>query len=210
MSQPYVLILYFSRSGGTANLARHIARGVQSQGQFEARLRTVAPISATTEQTMPPVPDSGAVYCSKDDLAGCSALALGSPTRFGNMAAPLKYFLDSTADLWLSHRLAGKPAAVFCSTGTLHGGQEATLLSMMVPLFHHGMLLLGLPYSERWLNETTSGGTPYGASHVSGKDARAELSDAEKHLAHVLGHRLADVAARLSSVPAAAERETSR
>jgi NAD(P)H dehydrogenase (quinone) len=202
MSQPYVLILYFSRSGGTANLARHIARGVQSQGTFEARLRTVPPISATTEQTMPPVPQSGAVYCTKDDLADCTALALGSPTRFGNMAAPLKYFLDTTADLWLSHRLAGKAAAVFCSTGSLHGGQEATLLSMMVPLFHHGMLLLGLPYSEPWLNETTSGGTPYGASHVSGTDARADLSDAEKHLAHALGHRLADVAVRLSGAGA--------
>jgi NAD(P)H dehydrogenase (quinone) len=202
MSQPYVLVLYFSRSGGTANLARHIARGVQSQGMFEARLRTVPPVSATTEQTTPPVPESGAVYCTKDDLAGCSALALGSPTRFGNMAAPLKYFLDSTADLWLSHRLAGKAAAVFCSTGSLHGGQEATLLSMMVPLFHHGMLLLGLPYTERWLNETTSGGTPYGASHVSGTSAHADLSDAEKHLAQALGQRLADVAARLSGAQA--------
>jgi NAD(P)H dehydrogenase (quinone) len=197
MSEPYVLIVYFSRSGGTANLARHLARGVRHQGAFEARLRTVPPVSVATEQTMPPIPDSGAAYCTKEDLAGCSALAIGSPTRFGNMAAPLKHFLDTTADLWLSHRLAGKPAAVFCSTGSMHGGQEATLLSMMVPLFHHGMVLLGLPYSERWLNETTSGGTPYGASHVSGIDARAELSDAEKQLAFALGQRLADVAMRL-------------
>jgi NAD(P)H dehydrogenase (quinone) len=199
MSEPYVLIVYFSRTGGTANLARHIGRGVQSQGAFDARLRAVPPVSAATEQTLPAIPDDGAVYCTKDDLAGCSALALGSATRFGNMAAPLKHFLDTTADLWLSHRLTGKPAAVFCSTGSLHGGQEATLLSMMVPLLHHGMVLLGLPYSERWLNETTSGGTPYGASHVSGVAARAELSDAEKQLAFALGARLADVAMRLSA-----------
>ena len=197
-SRPYVLVLYYSRSGGTANLARHLARGVQSTG-MEARLRTVPPISATTERTMPPVPDSGAVYCSKEDLADCAALALGSPTRFGNMASPLKYFLDSTADLWLSHRLSGRPAAVFCSSGSLHGGQESTLLTMMMPLLHHGMVLVGLPYSERALNETTSGGTPYGASHVSGVDARAELSTAEKELAHALGARLADVAGRLGA-----------
>jgi NAD(P)H dehydrogenase (quinone) len=139
------------------------------------------------------------VYCSKEDLADCSALALGSPTRFGNMAAPLKYFLDGTVDLWLSHRLCGRPAAVFCSTGSLHGGQESTLLSMMLPLLHHGMLLLGLPYSEPGLNETTSGGTPYGASHVSGVDARAELSAAEKDLAYAQGVRLADVTLRLSA-----------
>lgn len=197
MTDPYVLVLYYSRSGGTANLARHLARGVQSRG-LEARLRTVPPVSATTEQTMPPVPDSGAVYCSKDDLAECTALALGSPTRFGNMAAPLKYFLDGTADLWLSHRLSSRPAAVFCSSGSLHGGQESTLLTMMMPLLHHGMLLVGLPYSEQALNETTSGGTPYGASHVSGTGGRAELSDAEKTLAHALGARLADVALRLA------------
>ncbi len=198
MSQPYVLVLYYSRSGGTANLARHLARGVRSHGRFEARLRTVPPVAAATERTVPPVPDEGAPYCSKDDLAGCSALALGSPTRFGNMAAPLKFFLDGTADLWLSHHLAGRPAAVFCSTGSLHGGQESTLLTMMMPLLHHGMVLVGLPYSERWLSETTSGGTPYGASHVSGADGRPDLSDAEKQLAFALGARLADVAAKLS------------
>jgi NAD(P)H dehydrogenase (quinone) len=197
MTRPYVLVLYYSRSGGTANLARHLARGVQSTG-LDARLRTVPPISAATEQTLPAVPDSGAVYCSKDDLADCSGLALGSPTRFGNMAAPLKYFLDGTVDLWLSHRLCGRPAAVFCSTGSLHGGQESTLLTMMVPLLHHGMVLLGLPYSERGLNETTSGGTPYGASHVSGGDARAELTDVEKDLAYALGARLGDFSRRLT------------
>lgn len=196
VSRSYVLVLYYSRSGGTANLARHLARGVQSTG-LEARLRTVPPVSAASEQTLPAVPESGAVYCTREDLAGCSGLALGSPTRFGNMAAPLKYFLDGTVDLWLSHRLVGRPAAVFCSTGSLHGGQESTLLTMMMPLFHHGMVLLGLPYSERGLNETTSGGTPYGASHVSGTDGRAELSDAEKELAYALGARLGNVARRL-------------
>ncbi|MAT84185.1 MAG: NAD(P)H-quinone oxidoreductase, partial [Gammaproteobacteria bacterium] len=134
MSRPYVLILYYSRSGGTANLARHVARGVQAAGDFDARLRTVPPVAAATEQTVPPIPEDGAVYCTKEDLAGCSALALGSPTRFGNMAAPLKFFLDGTVDLWLSHRLEGRPAGVFCSTGSLHGGQETTLLTMMMPL----------------------------------------------------------------------------
>jgi NAD(P)H dehydrogenase (quinone) len=197
VSDPYVLILYYSRTGGTADLAKHVARGVRDHGGFEPRLRTVPPVSAATEQTLPPVPEEGAVYCTKEELAGCSALALGSPTRFGNMAAPLKFFLDGTVDLWLSHALAGKPAAVFCSTGSLHGGQESTLLTMMMPLLHHGMLLLGLPYSEPWLNETTSGGTPYGASHVSGPRAEHALSEAEKQLAFVLGARLADTAARL-------------
>ncbi|MFU8817858.1 MAG: NAD(P)H:quinone oxidoreductase [Pseudomonadales bacterium] len=199
MGDRYVLILFYSRGGGTANLARHVARGVRSQGTFEARLRTVPPLSAATEQTMPPIPDEGAVYCSKDDLAGCSALALGSPAYFGNMAAPLKHFIDATGDLWMSHRLAGKPAAVFCSSGTLHGGQETTLMSMMVPLFHHGMLLLGLPYTEPLLHATTSGGTPYGASHVSGEEAQPALDDAEKQLAFALGSRLAGVAGRLDT-----------
>lgn len=197
MNRPYILVLYYSRTGGTANLARHVGRGIDSHGGFDARLRTVPPVSAATEQTLPAVPDAGATYCSKDDLAGCSALALGSPTRFGNMAAPLKFFLDGTVDLWLSHRLVDKPAAVFCSTGSMHGGQESTLLSMMLPLLHHGMLLLGLPYRERWLNDTTSGGTPYGASHVAGPDSRAELTEAERELAFALGARLATVAAQL-------------
>ncbi len=157
------------------------------------------PISATTEQTMPAVPDQGAAYCTKADLADCAALALGSPTRFGNMAAPLKYFLDGTVDLWLSHRLCGRPAAVFCSTGSLHGGQESTLLTMMMPLLHHGMVLVGLPYSQSELNETTTGGTPYGASHVSGTGGRAELSEPEKSLALALGARLAGMAERLGT-----------
>ncbi len=196
--QPHILILYYSRSGGTANLARYLARGVQSQGTFEARMRTVPPVSAATEQTVPAIPESGAVYCSKDDLAGCSGLALGSPTRFGNMAAPLKYFLDGTVDLWLGHQLVGKPAATFCSTGSLHGGQESTLLSMMLPLLHHGMLLLGLPYSESALNSTRSGGSPYGASHVSGADGQPDLSEEEQTLAFALGRRLATTAQALA------------
>jgi NAD(P)H dehydrogenase (quinone) len=204
LSRPYILVLYYSRTGGTANLARYVARGIDSHGGFDARLRTVPPVSAATEQTLPAVPESGAVYCSKDDLAGCSGLVMGSPTRFGNMAAPLKFFLDGTVDLWLAHQLVDKPAAVFCSTGSMHGGQESTLLSMMLPLLHHGMVMLGLPYRERWLNETTSGGTPYGASHVSGSDATAELSDAERELAYALGARLADVAQRLAANPARA------
>lgn len=197
VTRPYILVLYYSRSGGTANLARQVARGVQSTGGFDARLRTVPPVSAATEQTLPPVPEEGAVYCTRDDLASCSGLVMGSPTRFGNMAAPLKFFLDGTVDLWLSHTLVGKPAAVFCSTGSLHGGQESTLLTMMMPLLHHGMLLLGLPYSERALNETRTGGTPYGASHVSGSTGEAALSDAERELAFALGARIATVAGRL-------------
>ena len=198
--QPYILVLYYSRSGGTANLARHLARGVQSHGDFEARVRTVPPVSAATEQTVPAIPESGAVYCSKDDLAGCNGLALGTPTRFGNMAAPLKYFLDGTVDLWLGHRLAGKPAATFCSTGSMHGGQESTLLSMMLPLLHHGMLLLGLPYTESALNSTRTGGSPYGASHVSGADGQPTLSEEEQTLAFALGRRLATVAHALADV----------
>ncbi len=196
---PHILILYYSRSGGTSNLARYIARGVQGHGHFEPRLRTVPGVATEVEETKPPLPDKGAVYCTKEDLATCSALALGSPTRFGNIAAPLKHFLDNTADLWLSHTLVGKPASVFCSTGSMHGGQESTLLSMMVPLLHHGMLIVGLPYSEPALNETTTGGTPYGPSHVSGVPQRAELSTHEKTLAIAQGKRLADLAQQLGA-----------
>jgi NAD(P)H dehydrogenase (quinone) len=196
--QPHILILYYSRTGGTANLARFIARGVQSHGGFEARLRTVPPVSATTEQTRPAIPEHGAVYCSKQDLADCQALALGSATRFGNMAAALKHFLDGTSDLWLGHQLVGKPAGVFCSTGSLHGGQESTLLSMMIPLLHHGMVIAGLPYSERALNQTTSGGGPYGPSHLSGPNQIAELTPHEQTLATALGQRLASLAEKLN------------
>jgi NAD(P)H dehydrogenase (quinone) len=194
---PYILVLYYSRGGGTANLARHIVRGARAAGGLEVRLRTVPPVATEVEKTLPPVPEAGAVYCTKDDLADCSALALGSPTRFGNMAAPLKHFLDGTVDLWLSHRLVGKPAAVFSSTGSMHGGQETTLLSMMLPLLHHGMLLLGLPYSEPALSGTRTGGTPYGASHVSGPHGDAALSPDEQVLGEALGRRLAEVTAAL-------------
>ncbi|MFP6814056.1 MAG: NAD(P)H:quinone oxidoreductase [Pseudomonadales bacterium] len=196
--QPHILILYYSRTGGTANLARFIARGVQSHGGFEARLRTVPPVSATTEQTTPAIAEHGAVYCTKQDLADCQALALGSATRFGNMAAALKHFLDGTSDLWLGHQLAGKPAGVFCSTGSMHGGQESTLLSMMIPLLHYGMVIAGLPYSERALNQTTSGGGPYGPSHVSGPNQISELTLDEQTLATALGRRLATLAEMLN------------
>jgi NAD(P)H dehydrogenase (quinone) len=197
--QPYILVLFYSRNGGTANLAQFIARGVRRHGAFEARLRTVPPVTTQVEQALPPVPASGAIYCSKDDLAGCSGLALGSPTRFGNMAAPLKHFLDGTVDLWLGHRLAGKPAVTFCATGSMHGGQETTLLSMMLPLFHHGMLLVGLPYREPALQATRSGGSPYGASHVSGSRGDAQLTGDEQSLAEALGYRLATVAQCLAA-----------
>jgi len=199
---PYVLVLYYSRQGTTAALAAQVALGVTGHGRFEARLRTVPSVSAATERTAPPVPEQGAVYCTKDDLAGCAALALGSPTRFGNMAAPLKHFLDGTADLWLSGALVGKPAGVFTSSASLHGGQESTLLTMMVPLLHHGMLITGVPYTEPTLRSTTTGGGPYGPSHVAGPQRSAEppdsaLSAAESEVGVALGRRLAEIAARL-------------
>ncbi len=195
MSEPYLLVLYYSRTGGTANLARHIARGARSAG-MEARLRTVPSVAVTTERTQPPVPEEGAVYCTKADLAGCAALALGSPTRFGNMASALKHFIDGTSDLWMSQALSGKPAGVFCSSASLHGGQESTLLTMMVPLLHHGMIIAGVPYSVAELNTTRSGGSPYGATHF-GPDGAAELSEAETAVAEALGARLASLAQRL-------------
>ena len=197
MSDPYVLILYYSRTQGTQNLALHMARGVDQVAGIEPRIRTVPPVSAVTERTAPSVPQDGAVFCSKEDLTGCSGLALGSATRFGNMAAPLKYFLDTTADLWAGHHLVGKPACVFCSTGSLHGGQESTLLTMMVPLLHHGMLIQGLPYSLPGLNRTQSGGTPYGATHVQGKEEGALLTDDEAQLAPGAGKQLAKLALQL-------------
>src|SRR5579864_833377 len=193
-----VLVLYYSRDGATAELARQVCRGVESVAGASARLRTVPPVSAESEAAPVPVPPSGPPYATLDDLRETQALVLGSPTRFGNMAAPLKHFLDGTASLWLSGGLAGKPAAVFTSTQTLHGGQESTLLSMMLPLLHHGMYLVGLPYTERALSDTRSGGTPYGASHVSGSAAAmAALSDAEKTLAQALGRRVAMLAVQL-------------
>jgi NAD(P)H dehydrogenase (quinone) len=192
----YCLILYYSRYGATAELARHIARGVEESG-MEARLRTVPAVSTVCEAVADGIPGAGPPYATLDDLRGCAALALGSPTRFGNMAAPLKYFIDGTSALWVNGALAGRPAAVFTSTSSLHGGQETTLLSMMLPLLHHGMLLLGLPYSETDLLHTHSGGTPYGPSHLAGPDSRLPLSDEERRLCRALGRRLARTATAL-------------
>jgi NAD(P)H dehydrogenase (quinone) len=192
-----ILVLYYSRQGSTAALARQVCRGVESVEGMQARLRTVPPVASATERTLPPVPEDGAPYASHEDLLQCSGLILGSPTRFGNMAAPLKFFLDGTSALWVSGALVGKPAAVFTSTQTLHGGQESTLLSMMLPLLHHGMYLVGLPYTEQGLHDTRAGGTPYGASHAVVASGSAVLSDAERDLARALGRRVAELAARL-------------
>lgn len=196
---PYILILYYSRNGQTAELATQIGRGVARVGGIEARIRTVPPVSPATEASLPPVPDTGAPYASKADLAECAGLALGSPTRFGNMAAPLKHFLDTTGDLWLSGTLSGKPAGAFTSTGSLHGGQESTLLTMMIPLLHHGMVLCGLPYTEKALGETETGGTPYGPSHWAGTGEQLPISEHEKSLCQALGERLARFALKLSA-----------
>lgn len=196
MSDAYVLVLYYSRHGATAEMARLIAEGVESTG-MEARLRTVPPVAPETTSALPPVPTDGATYCTEADLKHCSALILGSPTRFGNMAAPLKYFIDGTSSLWLTGELVGKPAAVFTSTSSLHGGQESTLLSMMLPLLHHGMLITGLPYSEGALLETRGGGTPYGPSHHAGADGKRKLDEHEIALCRALGQRLASTAQQL-------------
>jgi len=193
----YVLVLFYSRYGATAEMARQIARGIEEAG-MEARLRTVPEVSAVCEATEPEIPDTGAPYASFDDLKGCAGLALGSPTRFGNMAASMKHFLDGTSPLWMSGGLIGKPAAVFTSTASMHGGQESTLLTMMLPLLHHGMVLLGIPYSETALLHTKTGGTPYGASHLAGTDSRLPLSDEEKGLCRALGKRLAVTAVKLA------------
>jgi NAD(P)H dehydrogenase (quinone) len=193
-----ILVLYYSRSGHTAQLARLIARGVEEAG-LQAKLRQVPPVAPVTERAQPPVPDEGAPYVTGQDLADCDGLALGSPTRFGNMAAPLKYFLDGTGAEWASGTLAGKPAAVFTSTSTMHGGQESTLLTMALPLLHHGMLLLGIPFTEPALNATASGGTPYGASHVAGLKGDNPISEHERELARALGRRLAETARKLAA-----------
>ncbi len=190
-----ILILYFSRNGTTADMANYIARGVESIDGAEAVLRTVPNVSSVCEKTAESIPAHGALYATLDDLKSCDGLALGSPTHFGNMAAPLKYFIDSTTEIWFSGALSGKPAGVFTSTGSMHSGQESTLLSMMLPLLHHGMLILGLPSTEHALRETTSGGTPYGPSHVS--THHAGLSEHEKTLCKALGVRLAKTALRL-------------
>ena len=192
-----ILVLYYSHHGSVRELARHIARGIEQTSGIVARLRTVPKVSAVCEATEAAIPDEGAPYVEASDLEECIGLALGSPTRFGNMAAPLKYFLDSTSGLWLKGALAGKPAAVFTSTSSMHGGQESTLLSMMLPLLHHGMIIVGIPYSEAALSETREGGTPYGASHVSGSGGNTAPSEHEKLLAVALGRRLAETARKL-------------
>ena len=199
-----ILILHYSRHGATADMARQIARGVEEIGGMEAVLRTVPSVSSVCEAVEDTVPDQGAPYATVDDLKRCDGLALGSPTRFGNMAAPMKYFLDGLSTLWLSGAMIGKPAAVFTSTSSMHGGQESTLLSMMLPLLHHGMLILGLPYSETDLLHTRTGGTPYGPSHLAGQDSDLPLSEEEKNLCRALGRRLATTASNLSKAPAAA------
>ena len=193
-----VLVLYYSRHGNVARMARLVARGIDQVEGMQARLRTVPKVSSVCEASEDSVPAQGPPYVTRDDLHECAALALGSPTRFGNMAAPLKYFLDGTASEWLSGTLAGKPAAVFTSTSTLHGGQETTLVSMIMPLMHHGMLIVGIPHTEQDLTSTRSGGTPYGASHVAGPHNDIPISDEEQRLCVALGRRLADIGARLA------------
>ena len=193
-----ILVLYYSRGGSVARLARQLARGVEEVPGMQARLRTVPPVAAVTQQAAPPVPEDGAPYVQASDLDECAGLALGSPTRFGNMAAPMKHFIDGLGAQWASGTLAGKPAAVFTSTATQHGGQESTLLSMHLPLLHHGCLIVGIPFTEPLLSSTRSGGTPYGASHVAGAQDDPQPTDEEAVLARALGRRLADVAARLA------------
>lgn len=193
-----VLVLYYSRHGSVAALARQIALGIDQVTGVSARLRTVPPVAPTHDATAAAVPGSGPPYVELTDLEECSALALGSPVRFGNMAAPLKHFIDSTSPQWLSGALSGKPAAVFASSSSLHGGQETTLLSMMLPLLHHGMLVLGIPYTEPHLSTTRTGGTPYGATHVTGPQGGPSLSDEESTLAIALGKRLAHTAIKLA------------
>lgn len=192
-----VLVLYYSRGGKVARMARHIAHGIEKVPGVRARIRTVPSVSAVCEQTAPDIPDSGPPYVALSDLEECAALVLGSPTRFGNMAAPLKHFLDTTGVLWSQGALVGKPAAVFTSTSTMHGGQESTLLSMLTPLLHHGMLILGLPYTLSALSATTTGGTPYGASHYAGPNNDRPISEEEQTLCIALGQRLADCAQKL-------------
>ncbi|MDA0679217.1 MAG: NAD(P)H:quinone oxidoreductase [Proteobacteria bacterium] len=195
-----ILVLYYSRTGAVEALAREVCRGIDAVNDVEARLRTVPPVSAITEATADTIPSAGPPYVTHADLNECDGLVMGSPTRFGNMAAPLKYFLDSTGSEWLGGTLSGKPAGVFTSTSTLHGGQESTLLTMALPLIHHGMLLVGIPYTEPELSTTTTGGSPYGASHVSWNRDTDGLSAEEKKLAQALGKRVAQIAVKLRAV----------
>ena len=194
MSNPYILVLYYSRHGHVKMLAEQIALGIESAG-LEARLRTVPPVSTVCEATEQDIPSEGDIYCSEDDLAQCSGLLLGSPTRFGNMAAPLKYFIDGTAGLWMNGSLVDKPAGVFTSTSSLHGGQESTLLSMMLPLLHQGMVCAGVPYAEPALSNSTTGGTPYGASHVEAES----LSEDEIKICRAQGKRIAQLSTKLNN-----------
>ena len=196
---PEILVLYYSRGGSVAKLARQIARGIGEVEGMSARLRTVPPVAPITEVAAPPEPEEGAPYVDKRDLHECAGLLIGSPTRFGNMAAPMKHFIDSLGSEWASGALVGKPAGVFTSTATMHGGQESTLLTMLVPLLHHGCVVAGIPFTEAALNTTRSGGTPYGASHVAGAQDDPELSDDEAVLARALGRRVADLARRLQA-----------
>lgn len=192
-----ILVLYYSRHGAVSEMARYVARGIESVAGVAARLRTVPSVSTVCDAVDPSVPESGAPYAEFTDLAECAGIALGSPTRFGNMAAALKYFWDGTSEAWLSGALRGKPAAMFTSSSSLHGGQELTLLSMMIPLLHHGALILGLPYSEPDLMNTRTGGTPYGASHWAGADNKHPISEEERRLCVALGKRLAETAVKL-------------
>ncbi|MGO2131792.1 MAG: NAD(P)H:quinone oxidoreductase [Halomonas sp.] len=194
---PYVLVLYYSRHGATRAMAEQIAAGIESQQGIQARLRTVPAVSATCEAVEPDIPAQGAIYASLDDLRHCAGLVIGSPTRFGNMAAPMKYFLDGTSELWLGGALIDKPASAFTSTSSLHGGQETTLISMLLPLLHHGMVYAGIPYSEMALLHTTRGGTPYGASHVAGTASDQPLDKHERQLCHAQGSRIARLALAL-------------
>jgi NAD(P)H dehydrogenase (quinone) len=198
MTTPYVLVLFYSRNGSTANMAMEIARGIERVSGIEARLRTVPGVSTECEQTAAEIPAEGPLYCSIEDLQNCAGLVIGSPTRFGNMAAPLKYFIDGTSSLWLNGSLINKPAAAFTSTSSMHGGQESTLLSMMLPLLHHGMLITGIPYSESTLAKTTTGGTPYGASHYAGLEQSNQLHADEKQLCQALGQRVASLSLQLN------------
>jgi len=196
VSTPYVLVLYYSHSGSVASMAEHMTRGIEKAG-LEARLRTVPSVSTDTTASKPEIPEDGPLYCTEEDLRHCSGLIIGSPVRFGNMAAALKYFLDGTSNLWLTGELVNKPAAVFTSSSSLHGGQESTLLSMMLPLLHHGMVLAGIPYTEPGLMDTDTGGTPYGVSHYAGKQSDLPLSQHEVALCQAQGMRVAELAKKL-------------
>lgn len=199
MSSPYILVLYYSRYGATQKMAQLVARGIEETGDMEARVRTVPPVSPNTEATEPAIPDSGAIYCTIDDLQNCSGLIIGSPTRFGQSAAALKYFVDQSSGLWTSGELINKPFACFTSTSSLHGGQESTLLSMALPWLHQGMVYCGIPYSEAGLNATDAGGTPYGASHTAGTDSNNPVTEIEAELCQALGKRVASLSIKLQA-----------